>query len=159
MLEGLLDILQGLLGWLLLLIFQLLLKIVEIVESFFNIFAGTQKVYYDREPVYLFDLFFSNNAVTKMFWGMAIIAVVMSFGFCIVAVARKVTDISGTTKHTLGQIMSNFIRSIVVILLLNLCIVAAINMTTVIFERINYTMEHSATLGGGGETQYTDEEF
>ena len=159
MLEGLLSILQGLLGWILLLIFQLLLKIVEIVESFFDIFAGTQEVYYYDEPVYLFDLFFSNNAITKMFWAMVIIAIVMSFGFCIVAVARKVTDVAGTTRHTLGQIMSNFIRSIVVILLLNVCIIAAVNMTTVIFDRINYSMEHATTLGDGAEIEYSDEEF
>ena len=44
MLEGLVASIQGLFGWLLLLIMQLLLKIVDIVESFFNIFAGTQEL-------------------------------------------------------------------------------------------------------------------
>lgn len=158
-LDGLLTILQSLFGWLFLLILQLLLKIVDIVESFFNVFAGTTEVYYYGEPEYLFNLFFTSAGITNLFWAMVIIAVILSFGFCIVAVARKVTDISGTTKHTLGQIISNFIRSLVVILLLNICIIAALNVTTVIFDRINYSLDHAATLGDGVEKTYTDEEF
>ena len=141
-LDGLLTILQSLFGWLFLLILQLLLKIVDIVESFFNVFAGTTEVYYYGEPEYLFNLFFTSAGITNLFWAMVIIAVILSFGFCIVAVARKVTDISGTTKHTLGQIISNFIRSLVVILLLNICIIAALNVTGVILTEsiIRWTM-------------------
>ena len=57
-LDGLLTILQSLFGWLFLLILQMLLKIVDALEKFFNIFAGTEPVYYKGEPSYLFDLFF-----------------------------------------------------------------------------------------------------
>ena len=158
-LEGLLDILQALFGWLFLVILQMLLRIVDILEKFFDVFAGTEPVYYKGEPHYLFNLFFSNRAITNLFWAMAIIAIVLSFGFCIVAVARKVTDVSGTSKHTLGQIMSNFIRSLVVILLLNVCIIAAINVTAVVFDRINYSLENSEGLKSDRERVYTDEEF
>ena len=158
-LEGLMTILQGLVGWLFLIILQMLLRIVDILERFFDIFAGTAPVYYDGEKSYLFDLFFSNKAITNIFWAMAIIAIIISFGFCIVAVARKVTDVSGTSKHTLGQIISNFIRSLIVILLLNLCITAAIKVTTVIFDRINYSLEHAESLQDEQERRYTDEEF
>ena len=57
-LEGLMTILQGLVGWLFLIILQMLLRIVDILERFFDIFAGTAPVYYDGEKSYLFDLFF-----------------------------------------------------------------------------------------------------
>ena len=159
MLDALLTILQALVGWLLLLIWQMLLMVVDVLEKFFNAFAGVDPVYYKGEDVYLFSLFLSNKSITNLFWGMALIAIVLSFGFCIVAVARKVTDVSGTTKHTLGQIMSNFIRSLVVILLLNLCIVAAINVTSVIFDRINYSLKNADTLDRDKEKHYSDEEF
>ena len=158
-LEGLLTILQSLLGWLFLIIFQMLLRIVDILERFFDVFAGTAPVYYKGKENYLFDLFLSNQAITNLFWAMAIIAIVISFGFCIVAVARKVTDVSGTSKHTIGQIMSNFIRSLLVILLLNLCVTAAFKVTSVIFDRINYSLEHAETLKGEQEKTYTEEEF
>ena len=158
-LDGLLTILQTLFGWLFLVITQMLLRIVDIIETFFDIFAGTEPVYYKGEPAYLFNMFFSNKAITNLFWAMAIIAIVIAFGLCIVAVARKVTDVAGTTKHTLGQIISNFIRSMVVILLLNLCIVAALNVTTVIFDRINFSMENADSLHMAQEKRYTNEEF
>ncbi len=158
-LEGLLTILQSLVGWLFLIIFQMLLRIVDILEKFFDVFAGTAPVYYKGKENYLFDLFLSNQAITNLFWAIAIIAIVISFGFCIVAVARKVTDVSGTSKHTIGQIMSNFIRSLLVILLLNLCVTAAFKVTSVIFDRINYSLEHAETLRGEQEKTYTEEEF
>ena len=158
-LEGLLTILQSLVGWLFLIILQMLLRIVDILEKFFDVFAGTAPVYYKGKENYLFDLFLSNQAITNLFWAMAIIAIVISFGFCIVAVARKVTDVSGTSKHTIGQIMSNFIRSLLVILLLNLCVTAAFKVTSVIFDRINYSLEHAETLRGEQEKTYTEEEF
>ena len=158
-LDGLLTILQTLFGWLFLFVMQMLLRIVDILERFFYIFSGAEPVYYQGEPKYLFNLFFANSAISNLFWAMAIIAIVLSFGFCIVAVARKVTDISGTTKHTLGQIMSQFIRSLLVILLLNICIIAAINVTGVIFDRINYSMTHAENMGVQQERRYTEEEF
>lgn len=158
-LEGLLTILQSLVGWLFLVIFQMLLRIVDILERFFDVFAGTAPVYYKGKENYLFDLFLSNQAITNLFWAMAIIAIVISFGFCIVAVARKVTDVSGTSKHTIGQIMSNFIRSLLVILLLNLCVTAAFKVTSVIFDRINYSLEHAESMRDEQEKTYTEEEF
>ena len=158
-LEGLLTILQSFFGWLFLIIFQMLLRIVDILERFFDVFAGTAPVYYKGKENYLFDLFLSNQAITNLFWAMAIIAIVISFGFCIVAVARKVTDVSGTSKHTIGQIMSNFIRSLLVILLLNLCVTAAFKVTSVIFDRINYSLEHTGTMRDEQEKTYTEEEF
>ena len=57
-LEGLLTILQSLVGWLLLIIFQMLLRIVSFLEKFFDVFAGTAPVYLDGKESYLFDLFF-----------------------------------------------------------------------------------------------------
>ena len=77
-LEGLLTILQSLVGWLLLIIFQMLLRIVSFLEKFFDVFAGTAPVYLDGKESYLFDLFFSNKAITKLFWAMAIIAILLN---------------------------------------------------------------------------------
>ena len=63
---------------------QGLLKLVDFMESFFDIFAGTSKVMYKDSGDFLINIFFGHDAVTNAFWAMALIAIVMAFGFCIV---------------------------------------------------------------------------
>ncbi|MBR5229593.1 MAG: hypothetical protein IKW01_01955 [Firmicutes bacterium] len=159
MLEGLLTILQTLFGWLLYLILSWTLTVVDMLEKMFNIFSGTQTVNYDGESAYLLEIFIGNSAVTNVFWAMAIIGIILSFGFTIVAVARKVTDVTGTTKHTIGQILSQFFKSLLVIVMLNLVVVVSFNVTSVVFDRINFALANSESLSDGYERTYTDEEF
>lgn len=133
--------------WIFFTIFSWFLSIVAFVEKFFNIFAGTEAILYNDRPSLLINLFFAHDTVTNVFWAMALIAMVLSFGFCIVSLARKVTDVSGTNKHTVGQIMSNFVRSLLVILFLNAGVVAAINITNVLLERVNFALSNAEYLG------------
>ena len=143
MLSGILDLILTAVCNLLFFISKWLLRFVELVERFFNVFAGTEKILYGEERTYLINIFFGHDAVTNAFWAMAIIAMIMSIGFTIVALARKITDVSGTAKHTIGQIVSNFIRSMLVILLLNICVVASINVANVLLEQIDFALTNA----------------
>ena len=139
---------------------QGMLKLVGFMESFFDVFAGTAKVTYQGASEFLINIFFAHNTVSNAFWAMALIAIVLAFGFCIVSVARKVTDVSGTVKQTVGQIMSNFIRCMVVILLLNAACVAVINVSNVLLDRINYAMENAAVLNREDKDKtFTEQEY
>lgn len=146
MLSGLWDLILYGICSILFFICKWLLRFVELVELFFNVFAGTEKILYGDEKTYLINIFFGHDAVTNAFWAMAIIAMILSIGFTIVALARKVTDISGTTKHTIGQIVSNFIRSMLAILLLNICIVASINVANVLLDQIDFALTNAEVL-------------
>ena len=146
MLSGLWDLILYGICSILFFICKWLLRFVELVELFFNVFAGTEKILYGDEKTYLINIFFGHDAVTNAFWAMAIIAMILSIGFTIVALARKVTDISGTTKHTIGQIDSNFIRSMLAILLLNICIVASINVANVLLDQIDFALTNAEVL-------------
>lgn len=146
MLSGLWDLILYGICSILFFICKWLLRFVELVELFFNVFAGTEKILYGDEKTYLINIFFGHDAVTNAFWGMAIIAMILSIGFTIVALARKVTDVSGTTKHTIGQIVSNFIRSMLAILLLNICVVASINVANVLLDQIDFALTNAEVL-------------
>lgn len=61
--------------------------------------------------------------------------------------ARKANDVTGSVKQSVGQILSNLFRSLLIILLLNAGTVAAINITNVLLDRINYALENAAVLG------------
>ena len=144
--SGILDLILTAVCSVLFFICKWLLRFVELVEMFFNVFAGTEKILYEDEKTYLINIFFGHDAITNAFWAMAIIAMILSIGFTIVALARKVTDISGTSKHTVGQIMSNFVKSMVAILLLNLCTVASINVANVLLDQIDFSLYNAAVL-------------
>lgn len=154
------DLIYKAFCWILYTIMKWLLSLVGFIEKFFNIFAGTEEILYQGRSNYLINLFFAHDAVTNAFWAMALIAIALSFGFCIVSVARKVTDISGTTKQTVGQIVSNFVRSLIIILLLNLATVASINVANVLLDRINYSLINAENLNKGDrEKEFTEGEF
>lgn len=154
---------ETLFDWVYVLLYDLLkglLKIVKLVESFFDIFAGTAKVTYEGTPEFLINIFFSNSAVTNAFWGMTLIAVVLAFGFCIYSVSRKITDVTGSVQKSLGQIFSSFFRSMLTLLLLNAIMVASLNISNVLLDRINYVMLNASILDQeDGDREFTDTEY
>lgn len=139
---------------------QGLLRLVSFIESFFDVFAGTSKVMYKNSGDFLINIFFGHDAVTNAFWAMALIAIVMAFAFCIVGMARKAADVTDSGKQSVGQIFSNFIRCLVVILLINAISVAAINISNVLLDRINFAMENAAILDQDDqEKHFSDQEY
>ena len=141
-------------------LFQSFLNLVDFIESFFDIFAGTAKVFYQGNADFLINIFFGHDAVTNAFWAMALIAIVLAFGFCIVQMARKAADVAGTVRQSVGQILSNFFRCLLIIVLLNAVTVAAINITNVLLDRINYALENAAVLDQqGADRTFTDQEY
>ena len=154
---------ETLFNWIYTLLYGLLeglLRLVKLVESFFDIFAGTAKVSYQGDYDFLINIFFRNSAITNAFWGMTLIALTLAFIFCIYNVIRKVTDVTGTAKHTIGQIMSNFFRCLLTLLLLNAILVAGLNISNVLLDRINYTMLNAGILDQDTEErEFTEAEF
>ena len=141
-------------------LFQGFLNLVNLMESFFDIFAGTAKVFYRGNPEFLINIFFAHDAVTNAFWAMALIAIVLAFGFCIVQMARKATDIAGAVKQSVGQIMSNFFRCLLIIVLLNTVTVVSINISNVLLDRINYALENAAMLDQSQqEKTFSEQEY
>ncbi len=154
---------EMLFDWVFVLLYKLLqafLNLVDFIESFFDVFAGTAKIFYKGNSEFLFNVFFGHSAVTNAFWAMALIAVVLAFGFCIVQLARKSTDVTGSVKQSVGQIISNFLRCMLIIVMLNAGTVAAINITNVLLDRINYAMENAEILHQREEDRsFTEEEY
>ena len=154
---------ETLFDWLYTLLYGLLeglLRLVKLIESFFDIFAGTAKVTYKGSSQFLINVFFSNSAITNAFWGMTLIAMVLAFMFCIYGVAKNATDVTGSVKQTVGQVMSNFFRSMLTLVMLNAMLVAGMNIGTTLLDRINYVMVNASILHqDDGDREFTDEEY
>lgn len=141
-------------------LFQGFLNLVSFIESFFDIFAGTARVFYKGNAEFLISIFFGHDAVTNAFWAMALIAIVMAFGFCIVQMARKAADVTDSVKQSVGQIMTSFFRCLLIIIMLNAMTVAAINITNVLLDRINFALKNASVLNQEeSDKRFTDEEY
>ncbi|MBR0310890.1 MAG: hypothetical protein IJQ98_00695, partial [Oscillospiraceae bacterium] len=136
-----------------------LCKIVGMLDQMFQVFAGITKVSYDGEKDYLVNVFFSNHSISNIYWAMALIGIVMVFGFAIVAVARKMFDSSGKMQTSLGQIVTAALRSIILILSMSAIMVIVLNSTNVLMQQINYLFNDPENLDLPETIVYTDEEF
>ncbi|MBR7147115.1 MAG: hypothetical protein IKD11_05290, partial [Oscillospiraceae bacterium] len=157
------DIINAIVDWFYLLLYGLLeglLNLVHMVESFFDVFAGTQPISYKGTETFILNVFFGHSTISNAFWAMALIAIVLAFGFCIVQLARKVTDIAGTVKQSIGQIMTSLFRCLLIIVMVNAVTVTVINISNVLLDRINFALKNAEVLDiPTTERTFTDEEY
>ena len=136
-----------------------LCKVVEMLNQMFQVFAGITKVSYDGEKDYLVNIFFNNRSITNVYWGMALIGIVMAFGFAIAAVIRKMFDSEGRVQQSLGQTLTALLRTIFLILGMSAIMVIVLNSTNVLMQQINYVFNDPENLDLPETIVYTDEEF
>ena len=114
------------------LVVQGLLSIVNAFYRLFSVFAGMTKVEYDGEKDYLINVFFSNTLISNIYWGMAILGIIMIFVFAIIAVIKKVFDLYDKQQRSLGQIITSSLKSFFTILLLTTFMTLVLNATNVL---------------------------
>ena len=138
----------------------LLCRAISWTQSFYDIFTGTEKVEYNGNPEYLIDVFFGNSIITAVYWGMAIIGIMLSFIFAIVSVTKKAADLDEKVKQSHGQILRSLLRSILLIVSMNIVITVVVSSTTALMvsvnEAFNYGENHS---NGKKHIVYTDEQY
>ena len=138
---------------------RILCWIVGLLYQMFEVFAGLIKVKYNGTADYLINIFFSNKAVSNIYWGMALIGIALTFGFAIAAVIKKMFDASGKVQQSLGQIIFGGIRSIVVILGMTAIMSVVLNGTGVLMQQINYLFNDPYNLDLPVERTFTGEEY
>ncbi len=139
---------------------RLLLMLVDFMEKIFDVFAGITKVSYNGQKDYLINVFFGQNIIAVIFWGMTAISVVLCFVFTVVAVTRKILDMGGGVKQSLGQILNGALRSCVSFLFVSIICIASVNLANICLIRIDYLMSNASTLlnDGGNVKRFTGEE-
>ena len=90
--------------------------LIGILMELFEVFAGLEPVTYNGQQQYLVNVFFSNKAINNIYWGMAIIGMILIFVFTMWAVIRKMFDLEGKQQQSLGQIIWSAIRSLFLII-------------------------------------------
>jgi|GEM_PF-1902154 len=129
------------------------------LTQLFEVFSGLTKVSFRGEDTFLFNIFLNNSTVNEIYWGMAIIGIVLCFGFAIFSSARKMFDLNNTNPMSTGQIVTETLKSVVLILGMNLILTMSITATDVLLRQVNYMFSRSEGLDKPQVMEYTDEQY
>ncbi|MBR6093962.1 MAG: hypothetical protein IKP92_02935 [Lachnospiraceae bacterium] len=133
-------------------------KLINIMDMVVEAFTGARKVYFDGDTVFLANVFFQNHTVSNVYWGMALLGIVLAFCFAIVAVVRRIFDLRDKDQRSMGQILGSLAKTILLILSMNVIIVLVLNMTNILLQQVGYTFDNAEVLDKQ-PIDFTDEEF
>ena len=133
--------------------------IISQLYSMFEVFAGLVRIRYDDKYDYLINVFFTNSAVSNIYWAMALIGIALTFGFAIWSVARKMFDADGKQQQSLGQIAGAGLKSIFLILSMTLIISVVLTMTNTLMEQIDFMFNNAYHLSYPEERDFSEEEY
>ena len=138
---------------------RVLCWIISILTELFGVFAGIDKVTYKESSTPLINIFFSNKAVTNIYWAFALIGIIFTLGFAIWSVVKKSFDANGKVQQSLGDIITTTIRSIFLILGLSLVMNAVIYGCNIVMSTINDIFNDAYHLNEPKERTFEPEEY
>ena len=133
--------------------------IISLLTDLFQVFAGLEPVTYNGSKDYLINIFFSNKAINNIYWGMAIIGMVLIFVFTGWAVIRKMFDSEGKQQSSLGQIIWGAVRSLFMIVGLTLVMNVVLAATGILMQQVDYIFNNAYHLDQPMERDFTEEEY
>lgn len=127
-------------------VFRGLLRLIDIIQTSFMLFAGVTPVTYHDESYSLVELFFTDHAVGTAFRGIILLAVTLCFVFTVVAVLRKMADVEQEQGRSLGMILTDMMKSILGFFILPAACLAAVYLAgAVLTSAYNATTQTSSS--------------
>ncbi|MCR5105406.1 MAG: hypothetical protein K6B68_13310, partial [Eubacterium sp.] len=135
-------------------------RFVALVEDVIEIFTGEKTVKYEGSDMYLINVFFEHKSIRGIYGGMALIGIVFCFVFAIVSVIRRAVDLRDKQQGlTMGIILGNLLKSILIISSMNLIMLVAITTTNTLIQTVSWTIQNGEELADPEEITFTDEQY
>lgn len=158
--DGIVEAIENLIGEIFYAVEILFCLILSWLQKLFNVFSGIDDAEYQGQPENLVNIFFNNKTIQNIYWGMAAIGIVLVFVFAIMAVIKKSFDLDDKVKQSYGQIIRNVMRTILVIISMNLIITVSVTFTDYLMDAVNEVFDNADSLvGDDPHIEYTDEQF
>ena len=154
-----LEALDNFIGGLAYAVTSAFLKLVQMLYSIFSVFSGISKISYDGNSTYLTNIFFENEAISGVYWGMVMLSIVLMIVFAIISVIRKMYDLGDRQQHSIGQILGGCFKSVLVMITMTAVITSGITLTNELIRRVNYIFDKNKALLQQDEIVFTDEQF
>ena len=138
---------------------RVLCWIIRILSQLFRVFAGLDKVVNNGKSDYLINIFFSNKVVNNIYWGMAVIGIVLTFAFAVWAVIRKIFDLGGKQQQSHGQIIGSALKSIFLIIGMTLIMNVVLTTTNILMQQVDYIFNDAYHLDQPVKREFTEEEY
>lgn len=151
--EKLWDALFKILKQLAFLILRLLLRVIKLLQKAFEIFAGTSNVTYFPngnevgQKDNLLNILFHNKIFSSFFWKITLIGVCLCVIFAVYAIIVNTFDLNDqdNNKRTVGNILGDCGKALLIFLVGPLVISALLNLSTKILEGIQNSFETQTT--------------
>ncbi len=154
------EAILNMIGTLLYYITIALMWIIQILQQLFNVFSGVDKVKYGNDYQYLTTVFLNNQGVKNVYWGMALIGMLFVFVFGIIAVIRKVFDLSDKhANQSLGSILGSMFKAIFTMVIIGFCMNMILDLTNAVISRIGYIFDNADSLHVEREIEFTSEQY
>ena len=96
-------------------------KILDSLETMIGIFAGTENVIVDNKPMTFMEMVFNQDAVSKGFLMITLVAVGICFLFTIFAIVRSMSSSTLENKNPISQVLKDAMKACVSFMLVPFC--------------------------------------
>lgn len=136
-----------------------LCKLVGYLDELFKVFSGQTEVKYDGEAIHLLDFFFNNHTIRNVYWGFALLGVVLAFLAAMIAVARKMFDGRDKDQRSLGGILGSLAKSLLLIVSMNVIMAFLLTFTNLLMTQITFIFDNADALDKKDTIVFTDEQY
>lgn len=130
-----------------------ILKILDFITSTFRVLAGLEPVSGDKQPQDLIKHFIFDRNVSKVFWGIVLIATTLLFLFLIIRIIKDTVK-DDLSRQSRGELVKHALMSFILFLLIPFMLMAFVTLSNTIVGAIYKLMLNTETVGEirfGGE--------
>ncbi|SEF79744.1 hypothetical protein SAMN04487934_103189 [Eubacterium ruminantium] len=137
------------------------LWVVDLVEQVMMVFTGENEVTYGNTKGAMVNIFFGHKAVRGIYTGIAAIGIAFSFAFAIISIIRKTADLRGKQQGmTLGIIVGNLVKSIVLIFSMNAIVLVSLTATNVLTQSVSRAVQKGTAIADGDDyIKFTEDHY
>lgn len=132
-------------------LFAGMLKIMDLFENIFDIFSGIADIEYNGNKDFLLNVFFKNNLINQVFWGITLLAIAILIIFTVIAIIKNMSNLDST--QTNGQILGMSIKAMAILFILPFVSLILVNLSSVVLRKtseivtLSQNGEHTASIG------------
>ncbi len=139
----------------------IILGFLHLVEYAMEIFTGEEEIIYRDESMPLINVFFQHETVRGVYSGIAIIGIMFAFAFAIWSVIKRILDLRGKQQGvTMGTIIGNLIKSIVLIFSMTAVVYISIYTTNVLVSTLSSAIKNNYEFTQAEDSMtFTEEQY
>lgn len=123
-------------------------KILDSLETMIGIFAGTENVIVDNQPMSFMEMVFQQDAVSKGFLMITLVAVGICFLLTIFAVVRSMSSSTLEDKHPISQVLKDAMKACVSFMLVPFLCIALMQLSSALVKQTKAVIQAESGTAG-----------